>query len=939
MRVVLWMHPQAPASSLRGGRRRRPLLLAASIALACSAQAQTIQNPYWDTPNWRIWTDDESPVSVNGTLLTPTPAGSRLWGDDVDPANPQIFTVYKSPDWPARIYSSTWDDVYLNFDGYHSKWYQASLSFPSGNGTKLTGTMEAESYYGGSTQHVSLAGANWSSQSTTGMGHERANSGAMMAPIEEYYYFQNCLRAGPGHLSHTEDAFFYNTDRYEALTGALYNSQGSSGTEMDALGKMMTAGSFLPAETKLLVKREGIYTASLLYIFKASLPYDVPYANELRHRVTYASDPGNYNRVYTNHGYHEYDGELHLANMVELAKGMTVAPPIALLDSLAVLSGTQTYALKTTMLVQQAAGEAGQVLVSVNDSYDVNGLPLTHEWTLLYGNQDTTIADAGGGTYLVTVPDSQALPAGRTTVMLSVSNGVFDSNPAFINFYRADGAINYRPSLEVASSVSAAPGDRISLPITSVDRNGLHTPLIYERDGEVGGLQADSFVWDVPVDQPGGVTTKHLIASSGLGGFNSAQIEIEITPTLSKLSADVSEGLAPLSVQFDSAGSRDVVGSALSYGWDFDDGSTSTSASPTHHFTTPGVYEVRLTVTGLLGSHTATELIHATNSYPLVLDGGWDAAAVDPAVWAVDSSGGGSALVNADGELELRDDVVITTQQSLSLPYHVEYSSHRHYPKRYSGMLLSDFTIGSPAYDLNRIMASHSSGAEPVSIGSHLWAGVDLAGDDPRYVVNAYAHVDPNNPGKMRLTGQMVTGGNTHRFSMDGQDVSELPLSFDGHAPGGVHTFDYIRIHAGDTAQPPLTGSPLELSLASGGAQVFTFNAGPQPPVNLYLLMGSSSGTAPGVPVDGLVLPLNLDAFLMYTLENANTAVHQGSLGSLLPDGTTSSAVAFNLPPALDPSLAGSTLHHAYVVFDLTSSPGTPFVSFVSNPVPLTLGL
>ena len=34
--------------------------------------------------------------------------------------------------------------------------------------------------------------------------------------------------------------------------------------------------------------------------------------------------------------------------------------------------------------------------------------------------------------------------------------------------------------------------------------------------------------------------------------------------------------------------------------------------------------------------------------------------------------------------------------------------------------------------------------------------------------------------------------------------------------------------------------------------------------------------------------------------------------------------------------IAGNTPHHAYAVFDLTSWP-SPFVSFVSNAVPLTL--
>src|SRR3954468_24682119 len=61
--------------------------------------------------------------------------------------------------------------------------------------------------------------------------------------------------------------------------------------------------------------------------------------------------------------------------------------------------------------------------------------------------------------------------------------------------------------------------------------------------------------------------------------------------------ATPTEGLAPLSVSFSSAGSSDPEGTTLTYAWDFGDGGTSTQANPTHRFTTNGSYQVKLTVT------------------------------------------------------------------------------------------------------------------------------------------------------------------------------------------------------------------------------------------------------------------------------------------------------------------------------------------------------
>ena len=95
---------------------------------------------------------------------------------------------------------------------------------------------------------------------------------------------------------------------------------------------------------------------------------------------------------------------------------------------------------------------------------------------------------------------------------------------------------------------------------------------------------------------------------------------------------------------------------------------------------------------------------------------------------------------------------------------------------------------------------------------------------------------------------------------------------------------------------------------------------------------GSGSGTSPGLPLDGLVLPLNVaDPYFNYTLSSPNKAPLSSSVGALDPKGDATAA--FSVPPGVVPAvLIGAELNHAYVV--LNEVPG---VGFVSNAVPLLL--
>ena len=77
--------------------------------------------------------------------------------------------------------------------------------------------------------------------------------------------------------------------------------------------------------------------------------------------------------------------------------------------------------------------------------------------------------------------------------------------------------------------------------------------------------------------------------------------------------------LAPLAVNFSSAGSSDPEGSALTYSWNFGDGNTSTAANPSHTYTTNGVRTATLTVTDTGGrTGTASVVITVGNTAPTV---------------------------------------------------------------------------------------------------------------------------------------------------------------------------------------------------------------------------------------------------------------------------------------------------------------------------------
>ncbi|MGW4642569.1 ThuA domain-containing protein [Sphaerisporangium sp. NPDC004334] len=88
---------------------------------------------------------------------------------------------------------------------------------------------------------------------------------------------------------------------------------------------------------------------------------------------------------------------------------------------------------------------------------------------------------------------------------------------------------------------------------------------------------------------------------------------------IAKAGATPDTGSAPLTVAFSSAGSSDPDGDAITYAWDFGDGATSTSANPSHTYSSNGTYTARLTVRDSGGkTGTITLTIGVGNTRPTV---------------------------------------------------------------------------------------------------------------------------------------------------------------------------------------------------------------------------------------------------------------------------------------------------------------------------------
>ncbi|MEW9533242.1 carbohydrate-binding protein [Microbispora sp. NPDC049125] len=143
-------------------------------------------------------------------------------------------------------------------------------------------------------------------------------------------------------------------------------------------------------------------------------------------------------------------------------------------------------------------------------------------------------------------------------------------------------------------------------------------------DGGYGEISAFPWTGTQVMDMAFGPDGALYVLDYGTGSNNQALYRIEYIGKanrnpIAKAAADKTSGPAPLTVNFSSAGSSDPEGGALTYSWNFGDGTTSTSANPSKTYSANGSYTVTLTVRdpqGLTGS--ANVLVNVGNTAPTV---------------------------------------------------------------------------------------------------------------------------------------------------------------------------------------------------------------------------------------------------------------------------------------------------------------------------------
>lgn len=127
----------------------------------------------------------------------------------------------------------------------------------------------------------------------------------------------------------------------------------------------------------------------------------------------------------------------------------------------------------------------------------------------------------------------------------------------------------------------------------------------------------------------------------------------------------------------------------------------------------------------------------------------------------------------------------------------------------------------------------------------------------------------------------------------------------------------------------PLTGSVSSVSLAQREQQIFALEAGAAHAGKPYLLLGSLTGTSPGIRLGAVTLPLQPDAYLDLTLSFPNSPLLSQSLGTL--DANGRATARFTAIPQIPVSLVGRSFYHAYLTI------GNPPFDFASNAVSVTL--
>lgn len=144
---------------------------------------------------------------------------------------------------------------------------------------------------------------------------------------------------------------------------------------------------------------------------------------------------------------------------------------------------------------------------------------------------------------------------------------------------------------------------------------------------------------------------------------------------------------------------------------------------------------------------------------------------------------------------------------------------------------------------------------------------------------------------------------------VNGDGVPDFVVGAPG-ATGGRTFTGRVDVISGRALR--LRGDVTEVSVAQGGVQHLVLDLGSSWSGSAYLLLGTVTGTQPGVMLQGINVPLNFDPYTFFTSSAANGSFLQNTLGTLDQQGRAQCTI--QVPPSVAPS--GLAVHHACLWFD-----------------------
>lgn len=286
-------------------------------------------------------------------------------------------------------------------------------------------------------------------------------------------------------------------------------------------------------------------------------------------------------------------------------------------------SNGDNTALTTTLcagnhycVVTDASGCIDSVFVTINEPIAVT-VNVSNDTTICIGGTATLVAFAAGGTptYNFNWDNGQTgssiadMPNTTTTYIVTATdaNGCTSApDTVMVNLYPP-------MTLTISAPDSICPGDATSVSASVTGGDGGPYQYTWTNDDGTG--------WVVYGDQqtvnPPQTTTYYVLVTDGCSTpavIDSVEIVVNPIPVVSMI-ADTLSGCAPVTVNFTNTTNLAQIGGGCL--WEFGDGSTATDCYFTDHtYSTPGSYDVTLTVTSPFGCVGTTTVANMINVYP-----------------------------------------------------------------------------------------------------------------------------------------------------------------------------------------------------------------------------------------------------------------------------------------------------------------------------------